>query len=732
MLSKIQDFLIPNFLKRLDFWLMTHKPHVWRTRGHFVVFYGIIVALLFFLFGLMYPQTLYELSDAGRSSTNISFLFTLLSFLLVTGAVFGWWYSIQKYPYKRTSVVHFILEISIYTIGLFALWSVIWAFYFGFFYKRCYMLEKNKAEDKTWFYEHDFSSFGYMPHVQINKLNDLNAYFGNGEKLVEIQRIRGEKTIKDRQYSNRNSFNLGDIDFSSHLDDSDWEFKTNYMQKKLPPQYLTYSDYFNHLIVSDSLRLIIRKQNKIDTDISPNDENKYLFDFILPGLNFNEIEEATTNTYARYYHQINFAEQADDMLKRQVSEWIAHTDFLESLNDSEIVIYKNLLLELNEYYKDYIKTMVTIKQPLSAAYIELKARTPIYDRTFYHFPEKNYYSRDNINFSNSDKNVIASEKYAKALLQLDENSAKKLNLYLEDCDHSFSTFNIKDKASNEIIDKSYAAIKHDKIDSLLFFDYYFLDYKNYDTYRSFYTKAYLDYLVNRKYKEKDFDRLHNLLTVNSFPNNSPNYHNSKLHKIQLLIQSQEYYKANHNLENLRDIIKNEKLLLWSPFSLVYCLLGAVVFYLVTLSSGVQFWLSLFIAGVYWALMGFMSELFKWGREIYTDGERLPNQITLPFIFMIVHIMLLPILLLWLYKSKNQWNKAHFIVNPMLISGLGASLAASLYWQEKIKTALLETNNYTYSEYFYIKITTNVFLVTILIYGLIAWLFKRHLTYPKKK
>jgi hypothetical protein len=186
MLSKIQDFLIPNFLKRLDFWLMTHKPHVWRTRGHFVLFYGIIVALLFFLFGLMYPQTLYDLAEESRGNTDITFLFTLLSFLLTTGGVFVWWYSIQKYPYKRTSIVHYILVISIYTIGLFALWAVVWAFYFGFFYKRCYMLEKNKAEEKTWFYEHDFSSFGYMPHVQSNKLNDLNVYFSNGEKLIEI------------------------------------------------------------------------------------------------------------------------------------------------------------------------------------------------------------------------------------------------------------------------------------------------------------------------------------------------------------------------------------------------------------------------------------------------------------------------------------------------------------------------------------------------------------------
>jgi glucan phosphoethanolaminetransferase (alkaline phosphatase superfamily) len=141
---------------------------------------------------------------------------------------------------------------------------------------------------------------------------------------------------------------------------------------------------------------------------------------------------------------------------------------------------------------------------------------------------------------------------------------------------------------------------------------------------------------------------------------------------------------------------------------------------------------LFIAGVYWALMGFMSELFRWGRDTYTNGERLPNHITIPFIFMIVHVILLPILLLWLYKSKNQWSKAHFIVNPMIISGLGASLAASIYWQEKIRTGLEKTHSYIYSEYFYIKITTNVFIVTILIYGLIVWLFKQHLTYPKKK
>ena len=192
MLLKIQNFLIPSFLKRLDFWLMTHKPHVWRTRGHFVVFYGVIVALLFFLLGLLYPQTLYQLSDEGRKGTSITEIISILSFILAIGGIFFWWYSIQKFPYKRTSVVHFFVEIGIYTLGLFTLWSIVWAFLFGFFYKRSFLLEKNTAEDKEWFYQNDFHNFGYMPHVQENKLNDLNTYFVNGEKLIAIQNINNQ------------------------------------------------------------------------------------------------------------------------------------------------------------------------------------------------------------------------------------------------------------------------------------------------------------------------------------------------------------------------------------------------------------------------------------------------------------------------------------------------------------------------------------------------------------
>ncbi len=199
MLPKIQNSLVPSFLKRLDFWLLTHKPHIWRTKGHFVLFYGIIAALFFFIMGLIYPFTLFQLQERFSHSTNVEFAFTVMSFFLVLGSVFLWWFSIQKYAYKRTNTKHFLMEIGIYALSIFTLWSVFWAFSFGFDYKKSFLLEKNALEDKEWFSKHRFSKFGYMPHVDPNKLLDLNKYFENGEKLIALQWQREEITQKNRQ-----------------------------------------------------------------------------------------------------------------------------------------------------------------------------------------------------------------------------------------------------------------------------------------------------------------------------------------------------------------------------------------------------------------------------------------------------------------------------------------------------------------------------------------------------
>jgi hypothetical protein len=707
--------------------LMTHKPHVWRTRGHFVVFYSIIIALLFFLFGLMYPQTLYQLSNEGRKGTNITILINILCFLLALGGVFGWWFSIQKFPYKRTSVIHFFIEVGIYTLGLFALWSVVWAFMFGFFYKRSYQLEKNTAEDKAWFYQNDFQNFGYMPHQQDDKLNNLNNYFSRGEKLIDIQDKREVQTRNERDYFNSIDESFEDRNQGTRLSNLDWEFKTNFNNNKLPPQYLGYSNYFNAVVGKDSLRIAERKRQK-----NPDDE--LFFDSFMPIMNYDKIVEATTNTYARYYHHIDFSDKANSLLNKQVKEWEAYSVFLESLNQEERKIYIDLLKELHLYYKDYDSIMVSIKQPLLVAYSDYVRRQYEhngginYDRTH----DVNSYdiisdNQNSVDFGNSDMNTIAGEKYDKALSKMDKNSASRFNLYLSNCEAQFSKKNIKDKNIASILDNTYTTLKPNQLDSLLLFDYYYLNLKNYDSYSAFFTKAYVDY-VCMKYTNADFDRLHNLLIVNGFEDKTPQYLTSKIQKIELLQYADEYKIANNELESFRKNFANQRLLLWSPFSLVYCLLIALVFYILTLSTSTQFWISSFISGIYGIIMVSVFEIFRF--KVYDSSKN--STYNLYYSFMMVHVVLFLILIISLYLSKHQWQKAHIRINTLVISGLGATLSASLFWQDLLREAMIADNNFKYSEFFYIKITTNVFLIAILIYGIIAWLFKRHLTYPKKK
>ena len=244
MLSKIQDRLIPSFLKRLDFWLMTHKPHIWRTKGHFVAFYAAIVSAVFFVVGLIWPYTLFNLQELRGQASDILFPFGVMSFFLVLGGIFLWWFSIQKYAYRRTNIQYFLTEVGIYALSIFALWTVFLAFTLGFEYKRCFMLEKNAQSDKDWFNSQHFSDFGYMPHVDPNKLTNLSPYFANGEKLIALQQKRAVDAFKFKQNLDKKRYVFADDDIGSNLRNPNWELQTIYNQTVIPPQYKQPSAFY--------------------------------------------------------------------------------------------------------------------------------------------------------------------------------------------------------------------------------------------------------------------------------------------------------------------------------------------------------------------------------------------------------------------------------------------------------------------------------------------------------
>jgi hypothetical protein len=728
MLSKIQKYIVPSFLKRLDFWLLTHKPHIWRTRGHFVVFYGAIVGLLFFLLGLLYPQTLFDLHrDSHNNHSQVVFAFTVMSFLLALGGLFWWWFSIQKYVYKRTSVQHFLIETGIYAFGIFSLWSVFWAFYLGFSYKTANFLEKNKLEDKEWFNQNDFFNFGYMPYKDANKLSDLNQYFANGEKLVAIQKKRESETYDHSRYD---EYSVKGDRVQTDLSSIDWEYRTLNSDKIMLPQYTKASDNLNVLFGNDSLRLLERKNRDINDD-------EYFSDRVITGLGYESIVELSENIYSKYFYRIDYSSISNSLLYEQVPQWVNQKTFIESLDSREWTAYNNYLSYLADYYKDHATTMVSIRLPQLVAfniYVEhyenRNDTLGIYSN--YHASQ----NHSNIHFGDQDKNAIAAEKFQKLMPLFDLDSRKKYCHWLSEMNGDFSERNIGNSFMKQLLDKTYASIKPNRSDSLILYDYYTLKLQSYDNYRAFFTHAFTDYIV-KKYSAQDFDRIHNLLTVNDFPEEVPQYKESKLQKIALLIYSKKYSEVLYSLEQNRTSLKGTRLLVWSGYSILYCLLLALVFYVTTLGTGIQFWVSLFISGIYWALMFFIGEISRWGRNYDNNGTPYNSQrADFPFNFMVMHCVFFSFLILYLIYKKTRIKNAHLIINSVFLSGLGAVVAATYYWIETIKAWYYsnddDLNYHAMGEHESLRIVANVFIVAIVVYALTAWLFKRHLTYPKKK
>lgn len=736
-MSKIQNALIPSFLKRLDFWLMTHKPHIWRTKGHFVVFYGTITAVLFFIFGLLYPFTLFELQERLSYSSNVNFAFTVMSFFIVLGGLFLWWFSIQKYAYKRTNLKHFFIEIGIYTVGCFTLWTVFLAFSMGFDYKKCYLLEKNTPEDKEWFNQHSFPEFGYMPHVDPNKLSDLNKYFSNGEQLIEIQWNRAKKTEKyNRDISKSKNYHFEDANMVSILNSLDWEIRTSNNKTFLPPQYKKPSDYFNKLIGDTGFRdTVLQEHNKIlianNKDILTNnyidDGYNKLFDKIITGFDYNSIVELTENIYPRYFHHIDFTSESHQLLNDQVIAWINQRTFLESLNTNELTIFKNYLADLFDCYKNFRAKTSTINQLQFTAYYAFYEHLENSEKDSLGILDYSPTSRRFGSFGSTDQNAIAAEKLQKVLHSFDLESSQKYTYWIARSDDSF--INDKELTIQKQVDNAYSTLKASSLDSLMLYDYYFLNMKNYDSYRAFFTNAYTDYLT-QKYTSQDFERLNNLLFVNGFPNEPPQYKDSKLLKIHLLSYSDRYRRAIKLLEFQRASIKVNRAYRWSPFSALYCILGALIFYIVTLSKGIQLWVSLFMSVLYFAITRFFNELFSSNVSNYSS---LHDKNIFHFYLMVIHSISFIALIFLLFRKKYQWSKAHIVVNTVLLSGIGGIIAAMVYWEPIFRYWQSGYGEIGGRDYFNnIKVMSTVFLVAILLYGVVAWLFKRHLTYPKKR
>ena len=99
-------------------------------------------------------------------------------------------------------------------------------------------------------------------------------------------------------------------------------------------------------------------------------------------------------------------------------------------------------------------------------------------------------------------------------------------------------------------------------------------------------------------------------------------------------------------------------------------------------------------------------------------------------------VILLILTIILIFKKARISKAHIWFNAIVGSSLFGLYEGMLYWQNKVEITTRkefgDREYYAMSNDERIKLYTLILLAAIGIYLFITWLFKRHLTLPKKK
>ena len=746
-MSKIQNFLIPSFLKRLDFWLMTHKPHIWRTKGHFVLFYCGIAAVLLYFLGRQYPQNLADFADGDyfRSNNFAGYVTNFLTFVSV-GIMAWWWYAIQKFGYKRTNIVHFLTEISIYALGIYALSLLVFGFEKGLNQRQAYELEKNKPEDSTWVVQNGFFYYGYMPHFQVNKEQNLFAYFKKGEDLGNKfynRQLLVQDFLLAEDAKNRNRPNyapsLDDYDNSRGTDPfsfSHWEYPSNQKKYPRPPQYPTPADYVNKILSNDTFWKKEEKRLQFKETMNVSRE-------VLTNMTFDEISNLIDEIYPKYFNRINYFGETQGQSRELLRIWLNKRQFLESLSPQEIKEYKNYLAWLKTNYALYApQPILEFERNAGYGYWTKRNRSsnPYAGRDSYFI--SNYINPET--YFDEDKGELAGEKL---LIFFDKLDSLSFYRYVDYLAHSGYQSEIKENKKTpqyKALCQNYFNQYTPKslIDSLYHYDYFDTKNINEHTWLNIIADNYAAYIA-QKYSDADYTRFRNLLHINSFDDVYKQSSNPISQKLLQLHQAENYKMALETMQQKRYNYEANQKWTGSFFTFICCVFLAIVFYVMTLSNGLQFWVSVFVSGFIVGLLIFfeksLSSLLVGG---YTSYPPLQGEYPQPYfsstnwreILLLLFGSMILVLLCVLIFKKIQLQRAHIWVNTVLFSSFLGILGTLEYISQKVEIKLRsESSDYgamPLDEK--IRLYTFIMLAIIAIYLLIAWLFKRHLTFPKKK
>lgn len=164
LFKKIKPWLVPPFLQKLDGYLLDHYPDVWRTRGHYVLFYSLSAILLLFLAGFVWPQKMTDwvVDPIDPIRLNTEWPYFAPSFLLVFLAGLFWIRNQYQLKNEASDWKETLRILLVYALCFFMmLGGVTVALRMGTIVRAAWGLMDQ--EDIDYLEENDFFVYGFVP-----------------------------------------------------------------------------------------------------------------------------------------------------------------------------------------------------------------------------------------------------------------------------------------------------------------------------------------------------------------------------------------------------------------------------------------------------------------------------------------------------------------------------------------------------------------------------------------
>jgi len=209
-MQRIYKFLTPGFLRRWDAWLLERYPMVWRTRGHYVLYFALLATPVLFLLGFFYPVSATKLTiDPIMPIIMGDENFYILPLAVLSLGILYWAYTQYQSGFPSAKPKHVLLTLLVYAGCLFVIMGITApAFYLGAMLRSGYFLIEE--EDIKYWADNDYFLYGIVLKESDSTSMEHDVAFFQ-EREPEFKRLwRREQYILKSRYKNHTIDSLFD------------------------------------------------------------------------------------------------------------------------------------------------------------------------------------------------------------------------------------------------------------------------------------------------------------------------------------------------------------------------------------------------------------------------------------------------------------------------------------------------------------------------------------------